>query len=164
MSAQPLVIVAFLQNLWVKDPDRVKALIEKHGEEYRRHLIKQLLFAGGLTGKRLRATFGDLIYQIDWEEASREIAADAKTICRPDLEHIQAVLDAYQPDIVITFGNVAFNAVAPLWKGKLIFSQHPASRRKYIVGHLHGIARQLREAISEHQKGEKNVQTDQAVA
>jgi hypothetical protein len=122
--------VAFLQNMWVRDPERAKALIERHGEDYRIRLMHMSLFSGCLTGRRIKAAFGDeLLKTIYFEEASREIAGDSKTICAPDPDHIRKVLEQRKPSVVITFGRVAFDAVSQQWKGALIRCPHPAARQ-----------------------------------
>lgn len=138
-----MITLAFLQNLWVKDPERVRIMLKKRDEDYRRQVIRQLLFAGGLTGQRLRAAFGDLCAQIIWEEASREIAGDAKTICTPDPVHIRAVLDQLQPNVVIAFGRVAGDAVSPFWPD-LIRLPHPAARQADTLEKLRAVATELR--------------------
>lgn len=38
-------IVAFLQNMWVKDPERVKQSIARYGEDYRLRFMRYALFA-----------------------------------------------------------------------------------------------------------------------
>lgn len=138
--------IAFLQNLWVRDPERILATLRKRDEEYRRQLIKQLLFAGGLTGKRLKIAFGPLIDQIIWEEASREIGGDSATICPPDPIHIQQVIEQLEPTVILAFGKVAQAAVLPLWAGPLIYAPHPAARQVDVSARLLQAATQLRAA------------------
>jgi hypothetical protein len=128
----------------------MRAAIAKHGKEFRRLLIPQLLFSGSLTGKRLEAAFGDLCHQITWEEASLEIAGDPMTICHPDPIHIHMMIDYYQPDIVLTFGVVAGEAVASLWSGKLIRAPHPAARRADTLPKLREAAAELRRLYASH--------------
>lgn len=129
--------VAFLQNMWVKNPERVRWMIAQNGERYRRRLIEMLLFAGCLTGRRLRAAFGDeLLAGIVWEETTRQIAGDPKTIFPTDLEHICGVLAEEKPDVVLTFGKIAYAAVAPVWTGGLIAAPHPAARQADVVFRL----------------------------
>ena len=62
-------VLAFLQNMWVIDPKRIEASITRHGEAYRRRLIAYALFAGCLTGRRLRMAFGRRIHRRHLEEA-----------------------------------------------------------------------------------------------
>jgi hypothetical protein len=88
-----------------------------------------MLFAGCLTGRRLKAAFGDLCTEIVWEETTRQVAADAKTILPAQPEHIQEALQLHKPDVVLTFGRIAEAAVKPLWKGILVCAPHPAARQ-----------------------------------
>lgn len=142
-------IVAFLQNIWVNNPDRARECIARRGEEYRRRLIAYALFSGCLTGKRLKAAFGeDLCKQILWEEASREIAGNARKVCKPDHAHIAAVLERERPDIVLAFGQMAGAAVAGLWHGPLIYAPHPAARQAYITHELRRAAQKLRSSLN----------------
>ncbi len=138
-----MTYVAFLQNMWVKDPARVRLMIEHHGEEYRLRVMKYFLFAGCLTGRRLRAAFGDLCEEIVWEQSTREIADNPKTIFPAQPEHIKAVLEHHKPDAVLTFGRIARDAVSPLWKGILIACPHPAARQPDTMAKLKAAAADL---------------------
>jgi len=137
MPSKPLRVMAFLQNMWVRDPAKVKASIALYGEEHRRRLIAYALFAGCLTGRRLQAAFGaETCRRIIWEEASREVAGNARDFCEPDPDHIRRVLSEHKPAIVLTFGSAAGDAVAPLWRGPLIRCIHPAARQANTVDRL----------------------------
>ena len=144
-----MTILAFMQNMWVRDPARVHALIERCGENYRRRLIAYALFAGCASGRNLKATFGEeLCRRITWEEASREVAGSPGARPRADLVHIAAALKEYKPDIVICFGRIAGDAVAPLWNGKLIMSPHPTARQPDTMTRLRQAASELQEMLS----------------
>lgn len=133
--------LAYMQNMWVRDPQRMRDMIARYGEGYRVRMIERLLFAGCLSGQRLRSAFGDeLLRTIQWEEASREIAGDPKTICDPDPEHIRETLDAYKPSVVLTFGRVASDAVSALWDGPIIKCCHPAARQPDTIAKLNAAA------------------------
>jgi hypothetical protein len=123
-------IVAFLQNTWVRDPDRVRYMIATHGPDYRRRLIMYALFAGCVTGRNLRKQLGqDLCDSIVWEEASTTITGRASDKVLADLSHISATLDLHHPDLVIAFGKVAREALRELIPTlHLIESPHPAAR------------------------------------
>jgi hypothetical protein len=146
VSEQLPVVVAFLQNLWVKDPERAQRAIDKHG---RRHMIRNLIFVESKTGKRLRQAFGDMVDQIVWEESTKEIASNPQTICFPDPEHIKEVLETYQPLVVIAFGTLAHRAVPLLCKPgtHYISSPHPAARMSDVPIRLHNVAYELRETL-----------------
>lgn len=128
------MILAFLQNMWVRDPERIKRDIAKHGEELRLRFIEYALFAGCKTGRNLRKAFTEEVCdQIVWEETTREIAGDPKTIFPADLEHIAKCFQVHQPKVVLTFGAIAGEAVRPVLckldpKPHHIHAHHPASR------------------------------------
>lgn len=134
------MILAFLQNMWVKRPDEVRRLIARHGEEFRVRFMRRALFAGCKTGRNLRKAFGEeLIEQIVFEETTREIAGDPKTIFPADLAHIKACLEHHQPKVVLTFGQIALDALLACRQGPNlgvasgstllhIHAHHPASR------------------------------------
>jgi hypothetical protein len=134
------IALAFLQNLWLREPERWQDLV--NGER-RAAIIRHLLFAYGcLTGRRIKACFGELLEHMIFEEATREIAGDSRTICPPDPKHIKACLEKYNPKVVITFGKVAEEAVRPVRQGWIntsptapyystfIACPHPAARQK----------------------------------
>ncbi len=143
-----MTILCFLQNLWLKNPERWKEYIDRN-EARRPEIIAHLLLAYGcLTGRRIKACFGDLLPHMIFEEASREIAGDPRTVCPPDLEHIRACLEKYKPKVVLTFGKVAAAAVAPLCKNIYIVAcPHPAARQKDAVAKLQAAAVQIRRLI-----------------
>lgn len=130
-------IVAFLQNLWIPEPGNkiIKNLIDtSYDEQYRRSVIRDVLFSGGFTGRRLKSAFGDdLCSQIIWEEASREIAGNASVFYPPDLDHIRKVLNDLQPTIVIAFGRSSAWALNSVWQGRLICLPHPAARQANVM-------------------------------
>jgi hypothetical protein len=130
--------VAFLQNMWVKNPYHVKRRIELYGENYRRRVLKYSLFAGCPTGRRIKQAFGEeLVKQIIWEETTREIAGDPRTTFPPDLMHMSNVLMDENPAIVITFGEIARTAM--LVAARLVAQDRP---RFHIVKLPHPAARQ----------------------
>jgi len=144
-----VTVLAFLQNMWVRDPARVRALIERYGESYRRRLIAYALFAGCASGRNLKTAFGEeLCRLITWEEASREVTGHPGARPRADPVHIAASLKEHEPDIVICFGRIAGDAVAPLWTGKLILAPHPAARQPDTMARLRHAATELQKMLT----------------
>ena len=140
--------LAFLQNMWVRDPDRVRRDIARLGEDYRNRIIEFFLFRGCLTGRRIRHAFGDeLLAQITWEESTREIAGNPRQIFPPDPAHILAALTLHRPAVVLTFGRIAGDAVQALWAGPLIRVPHPAARQADTCMRLQTAVRELQEAL-----------------
>lgn len=149
-SHQPCFAVAFLQNAYFKDPERVRKSIEKFGDEYRSRLLTYALFAGCVTGRRIKSAFGqEAIDKIIWEESTREIAGDTKTIFPPDAGHIASVLLRYNPTMVITFGKIAYAAVKPLVNGRsLLQLPHPAARQPDTISRLAAGGKIFRESFN----------------
>lgn len=142
-------IVAFLQNQWFKDPERIKSIIAKRialelrgdgdnmtAHEVREEYIAYFLFLGCLTGRRLKAVFGDETRRIVWEEVSREIGGHASSCFPADDAHIREVLDRHKPDIVLAFGKIACDALSRLRPAAatLIRGPHPAARSGAMAG------------------------------
>lgn len=127
-------ILAFLQNMWVRDPERTLAMISNSSTplKLRRRMQHYALFAGCLTGRRLKSYLGDLTDSIIWEEASLEITATSNAKVTSDLDHMRSCIVAENPDIIVTFGRIAKEAVvliAPQAR-TLVYSPHPAARNK----------------------------------
>lgn len=112
----------------------------------RNDLIKRLLFAGCLTGKRLLETFGsDLCNRIIWEEASHEIAGHSSGVFKADIEHIRSAIAAHSPEVIICFGKIAGDAVRSLELSIPIFyAPHPAARDNITLTALRNAANKLR--------------------
>jgi len=134
-QAYGVQVLAFLQNLWVRHPERLKEAFELHGDVFRLAMMRRLLLGGCKTGRNLTKAFGDeLIARMTFEETTREIAGDPKTIFLPDMGHIQKCLETHQPAIVLAFGQIAHEAVSQVvkqWPGEPIIyiaAHHPVSR------------------------------------
>lgn len=145
-----MITVAFMQNMWVTDPVRVERCIAQFGESYRRRLIHYALFAGCLSGQRLKATFGeDLCKKIIWEESSRVITGQASAAPPADPVHIATVLERFNPAVVLCFGRIACEAVPPLYiGGRLILAPHPAARQVATVMKLRDAGAELRALLA----------------
>ena len=145
-------VLAILQNMWVKDPERLKRMFTYHGEEFRLAMMRRLLFAGSKTGRNLKKAFGDdLLAKITFEETTREIAGDPKTIYPADLQHLAICLERHRPEVVLTFGKIAEDA----WRKTRcdfdrplhLAAHHPASRHPSSWQTLTEAAAKLREYL-----------------
>lgn len=137
-------IVAFLQNLWVKDPARTERLFAAHPEK-REYILKCLLFLGGRTGNILKCTLGqDVIDQIAWEESTKQIAGDSRGVFPPDYEHIKAVILKHRPEIVLAFGKIASTAVIKVSEEML---PEPATFHFRVLSAPHPCARPAQDPI-----------------
>jgi hypothetical protein len=151
-------VLAFLQNQWFKDPEGVKAMLDRQRpvsqftqeqmrEAVRRRFIAYALFAGCLTGRRLKSALGEKWCKaIVWEEANRVIAGDAKTFYPPEVEHVLARVKTEAPDIVILFGksnHALVPDIAGVFAGLVLTAPHPAARGGDVLDGLAAVRRKL---------------------
>lgn len=134
-------ILAVLQNMWVKDPVRVREILLRHPQA-RRRMIVSSLFAGCATGRILKKVFGDdCPNRFTWDESTREIAGNPRDVYKADLEHLRQVLFEESPDIVIGFGRIACGALQQLVDGQnLIICPHPTARQADTLPRLQAAA------------------------
>lgn len=144
-------IVAFLQNMWVRDPAAVHRGIAKYGERYWRKVMIYALFAGCLTGRRLKTALGDeMCKRIHWEEVSREISDKPSFVPTPDPEHIRNVLFNENPTIVLCFGKIAAEAVTnEITRGTVIVAPHPAARQPDTEARLRHCSNELNATLQQ---------------
>src|SRR3954470_24274441 len=124
-----MTILAFLQNMWFKDPERARGVFERNPDR-RNQLIATYLFMGCTTGKRLLAAFGEkLCDEIIWEECSLEIGGRSGSLFPADVAHMRAAIETHKPDVILGFGAVARDALAFIAPGnRTIIAPHPAAR------------------------------------
>lgn len=147
---QPLVL-AFMQNQWVRDPEQLRRILARHDAAFRRQMVARLLFMGCVSGKRLKAAFGDFTNKIVWEEASPVITGSPSECPPADVPHIVAAIEELKPEIVLTFGKIATNGVLKAMtalEGRHQFTvmsaPHPASRGDALASALGMMAQELR--------------------
>lgn len=151
-------IIAFLQNQWVRNPDRVRKTYELHPEQ-RNRIIGLLLFMNYprccLTGRRLRVVFGEeLCNSIVWEESSEQVGGKSSDCFAADPAHIRRAVAKHQPDIILHFGRIASEGLARALPDinqtvLLIPGPHPAARHGTVVDELMEMAAKLRTSIKE---------------
>jgi hypothetical protein len=149
-----MTILAFLQNQWVRDPEKTRRAIAAAEDpvRYRRRWNKYALFAGCRTGQNLRKAFGDLCDEIIWEEASLEIGGRANSVFPADLEHMGQCIAELRPEIVLGFGRVAVDALDALTHPfspypppfALVTAPHPTARQSGVMMQLGLAARRVR--------------------
>lgn len=147
-------ILAFLQNQWFRDPERVKKIYDSKPMK-RRALNKAFLFAGCLSGRRLRAAFGDLCNKIEWEEISPLVGSQSSSAFPPDHEHIKMVIDDVKPDYIVVFGKLAQEALEshlPKLPQPILHCPHPAARGNRVPSDLSAAAMVLRACIEEFER------------
>ena len=148
-------IVAFLQNAWYREPDRVRTIASRmpraRSERFLRSVHTYALHQSH-TGRILRQTFGELYERITWAEASPQIGNHSSSRFPADLDHMAAILDSFAPQFVLAFGCVARDAVTELCASRDMIppflGPHPACRKKDTTERLRTMAANLRLVIS----------------
>lgn len=143
-----MTVLAVLQNQWFREPDKVRAILQRTPQA-RRRIITYSLFAGCRTGQVLKAVFGDRCRDIVWEEASPEIGGKASSCFPADHAHLRAVMEDVKPDVVLAFGRIASSALVQLVPtGKLIVGPHPTARGDDVLARLRSMKAQLLDALA----------------
>lgn len=147
-------ILAFLQNQWFKDPERMTRIYAKCGGDLDKiaQLDATYLFFGCLTGRRLRTAFGEeLCDQIVWANASPKLAGKSSGAFPADPEHMKRMIRHFDPGIVLTFGKIAAEGlqqtVPRLERSHVDFvtiaAPHPAARHKGVCMELAAAAMEV---------------------
>ena len=115
--------------------------------DQREGIVRQLLFMGSMTGRLLLGAFGASVDDIIWEESTKELSDSPDYVPAPDLPHMLAVLVKHEPQIVLTFGHIACEALWKLdecykWPNQMfhIPGPHPAARRRDVMEQLQMMA------------------------
>ena len=121
----------------------------------RQRFIRDFLFFGCLTGKRLDTAFEPVFgsewrWRIVWEEAHKDWGAVSNATFGYDVDHMRNVMAQYKPDVVMLFGKVAvdgFRAAALHEETDkrlvVIEAPHPAARGSNVVENLKRTAAKL---------------------
>lgn len=147
-------IVCFLQNQWFKNPDSARRALASHPEN-RSYLVRAWLFMGCITGRRLRASFGEEFCDssdVIWDNVSPQIGGYASAVFPPDFAHIRAILAKHEPQIVVAFGKVAAAPMIELSQDahwRLVTCPHPAARHARVQADLSIAARRIRDLQSQ---------------
>lgn len=144
-------VLAFMQNQWVRDPEQLRRILARHDEKFRRRMIARLLFAGCVSGRRLKAAFGDLTSRIVWEEASPVITGRSNECPPADLAHMSDCLTTLRPAIVLAFGAHAQAALSRCHVAHafiFLAAPHPAARHPKVTELLAITAADLRAALT----------------
>lgn len=118
-------------------------------ERGRARFVRDMLFFGCLTGKRIRQAFGEeLLESFVFEEVSTQIGSHPSSVFPPEEEHVLQVLTTFKPHVVVTFGAVAKAAVLLPGPAQYIrndvlcvlYAPHPAARGADVVQRLRNVA------------------------
>lgn len=172
-SARKPTIMFLLQCQWFRDPDRARQVLATYvtfegEEEGWNRFVRDMLFMGCLTGRRIREAFGDVLCEdacgygetpvtTVFEETSREMGGRSGAAFPPDPDHLTASLRLHRPDIVVAFGRVASEALAlPEVKAEMeaqpqtidvVHTGHPAGRGPNVMNGLREAAEIVRDWI-----------------
>jgi hypothetical protein len=147
-QTERLRVVAFLQNMWIKNPDKFQRQLDRcesdeHREKLRSRAIAYALFAGCITGRRLRSALGDWCDRIVWEEASPIIADNPRDYHPPDERHIKGVLIKHMPEVVLCFTRRGEDVIRRLCSCHVISAPHPAARHATVMNDLESACDQI---------------------
>lgn len=118
------MILVFLQNAWAKNERSATWMRSSHH-------VWLTATARSRSGQRLRILLGEECFEtshIVFCNTTPEVGIGPSAKLPPKLEHIQSLLNAHRPDLVVTCGIQAVEAVAPLWGKQLLAVPHPANR------------------------------------
>lgn len=150
-------VLAFLQNMWVL-PHQVRFVSRWDPTSIQRErMITYALFAGCITGRRLRAAFGEFLCDsIRWQEASPVIANSPRDYYPPDRDHILAVLHKHQPGLVLGLtqrGWPIIKDICSTWNTSrdkaliLLACPHPAARHPSAFAELQETGNQIHQLV-----------------
>lgn len=130
-------IVAFLQNPWFK-PGTAQHHIEMYRDNQDFHRWVLLCC---MTGQRLERAFGKLYREIHWDNTNWRPAYESKGRVDPDYEHMEYVIVNKRPQLILSFGNQARDAVRHMggrrdlpheyWQVPYLHCHHPNARHKF---------------------------------
>lgn len=160
IDKEPVRTLSILQNMWFKDPERMKTIYAKYLEredEGRNRFIRDFLFFGCLTGKRIDKVFGeDFRWQTYWEEASPELGGKSGSSFGYDKDHIRNAIKVYRPKIILAFGKIASSGLYEVLKGidyghnyEIVYGPHPTSRSPGIIKQLEHMRNKYRKILKE---------------
>jgi hypothetical protein len=154
-------VLAFLQNQWFTNPERMAVIYARHGGGWdgRAELNGVYLFFRCLTGRRLLAAFGDdARNRIIWENASPKLAGKSDGAFPADIEHMAGAIRHHMPDVVLTFGRIATDGLAAATLAhadlrspgfRTYSGPHPAARHATVAFELKEMAAYVRAVEAE---------------
>jgi len=101
-------IIAFMQNPWftIETPRTVVDKYKTDQEFHKRILLETM------SGQRLINAFGPTVFHaIHWDNVAPEAAPEADGETEIDPSHVEKVISVIEPDLIITFGNLAKSAL-----------------------------------------------------
>lgn len=131
-------VLAFMQNMWLKNPERWKDTLQRyidrgkheHAEQLRKRMIHYALFAGCRSGQVLKRYLGEKhCSNIIWDESSLQIGGVASSSFPANIEHMQTRIISEDPDLILGFGKTACEALTKINPRQTwMVAPHPTSR------------------------------------
>lgn len=123
-------IIAFMQNPWF-EPGTPRDHVHKYRTDQEFH---QKILAETMSGRRLRDAFGPTMFKsMWWDNVAPEAAEEASGVTPVDQDHVNEVITKVKPDLVVTFGNIATEAVRKTLSGEnlpVLECHHPNARHR----------------------------------
>jgi hypothetical protein len=110
--------VVFLQNAW--------SPMYAGGTWPRRSWLPAL--HGSRSGQRLARIWTPPAEDVWYDNTTPEVSETADGLCKPNLDHMQGVLKARKPGLVVACGLQAKSVCQAIWRGRLLCMPHPAHR------------------------------------
>ena len=101
-------ITAFMQNPWFSPGTRPEIIDRyKTDQEFHRRLLAQTM-----SGGRLLNAFGpEMFNRIHWDNVAPNAAVEAAGETDLDMNHVESVIEKTAPNLIITFGKLAEEAM-----------------------------------------------------
>jgi hypothetical protein len=94
------MIVTFLQNPWFK-PGTPRKFVRQYRDDQEFH---RLILSQTMSGKRLLKAFGDLYWEIHWDNTNWRPVYHSREKIPPCYDHIWNVLSTSKPSLILTLG------------------------------------------------------------
>jgi hypothetical protein len=129
-------IVAFLQNPWFR-----AGTSERHIDRYTTDpVFRRVMLAQSMTGRRLYKAFGPNYSEIWWDNVSTHSGKTHRELTVVELDHVGRVIIEQDPLLILTFGNVARDAVARVENWAPVLACHHPNAMHYAQEDLNEFA------------------------
>jgi len=142
-------ILAFMQNPWFA-PGTPREKIDKYRTNQEFH---QRTLLETMSGQRLVNAFGPLVFAaIHWDNVAPGASEEASGVTEVDQEHISRVITEVQPVLILTFGNLAEEALKSSIHADRIdlMACHPPNARHKTQADLGEFAIRVAEWVDEY--------------
>lgn len=111
-------ILAFMQNPWFP-PGTTKEIVDRYRTDQQFH---QKLLRRTMSGNRLLQAFGPKMFEeIHWDNVAPNHVPEPHLKSDIEMMHVERIIKQVNPDLILTFGNLAREAV----EGSLLRANRP---------------------------------------